>query len=136
MQTGNTQVHDSFSKLSQQCTLELHVTLVSIYTYLKLYIVDGSSYSWTLSDRDPIFIVKGSVVGAYLHSKRPLPVIGQHPDPLQDKGVCKTGADLKEPAIAVTVDCPGESIEEDNLLHFEAEIGKFIVTVHCQINFF
>ena len=111
-----------------------YISEVTMYIYL--FIVDGSSYSWTLSDSDPIFIVKGSVVGAYLHSKNPLPVIGEHTDPLQDKGVCKTGSGLKEPSIADTVDCQGESIEEDSLLHFEAEIGKFIVTVHCKINFF
>ena len=28
MQTGNTQIPESFDTLSQQCTLEMHVTLV------------------------------------------------------------------------------------------------------------
>ena len=71
----------------------------------------------------PVSIVKDTVLGVYMPSDRPLPVIGTTSNDVTNIGVCHT-SDTQ--ATTMTLDCVSESNEPNMVLHVEATIGMSV----------
>ena len=67
----------------------------------------------------PVPIVKGTILGVYMPSDRPLPVIGTTSNDVDDIGVCHTS----DGRTTTVIDCGSGANEPNMVLHVEATIG-------------
>ena len=70
----------------------------------------------------PVSIVKGTVLGVYMPSNRPLPVIGTTSNDVTNIGVCHTS----DNQTTTVIGCVSGSNEPNMVLHVEATIGMSV----------
>ena len=74
----------------------------------------------------PVPIVKDTVLGVYMPSDGPLPVIGTTSNDVANIGVCHTS----DSQTTTVIDCVSGSNEPNMVLHVEATIGMYVSIIY------